>query len=137
VGKPPTIVDLTWQGDLQFAASSDRASMTIDSAGAAGPSPMQLLGTALAGCMTIDVAYILRRGRHDLRSLSSRLTAERAQDDPHRFVRVTLHLTVGGDIPREAIERAIQLSHDKHCSVWHSMRQDIDFQVTFTASAAP
>jgi putative redox protein len=131
VGKPPTVVDLTWQGDLRFAAVSDRISITIDSAGVAGPSPMQALGAALAGCMTVDVAYLLTRGRHPLRGLTSRLTAERAQEDPHRFVRLTLHVTVEGDIARDAIERAIQLSREKYCSVWHSMRQDLDFRVTF------
>src|SRR5689334_4354821 len=99
MGKPPTVVDLTWQGDLKFTASSDNISMTIDSAGVAGPSPMQALGAALGGCMTIDVAYLLTRGRHPLRALRSRLTAERAQSDPHRFVRVTLALTVEGGVP--------------------------------------
>jgi len=31
-----------------------------------------------------------------------------------------------------AIERAIALSREKYCSVWHSMRQDIDFTATWT-----
>lgn len=109
--------------------------MTMDSAGVAGPSPVQALGAALAGCMTTDVAHILTKGRHPLRALRSRLVAERAQEDPHRFLSVTLHLKVEGDVPRDAIERAIALSRDKYCSVWHSMRQDIAFHVTFDAVA--
>lgn len=109
--------------------------MTLDSAGIAGPSPVQTLGAALAGCMTTDVVFILTRGRHSLRAVRAQLTAERAQHDPHRFLRVTLHLTVEGDVPRAAVERAIALSRDTYCSVWHSLRQDIDFQVTFDAVA--
>jgi uncharacterized OsmC-like protein len=31
-----------------------------------------------------------------------------------------------GDIPQAAAERAISLSREKYCSVWHSLRQDID-----------
>jgi putative redox protein len=135
VDKPPTVVSLSWLGDLRFAVVSDQASMTLDSAGVDGPSPVQALGAALAGCMTTDVAHILAKGRHPLRALRSRLVAERAQEDPRRFLRVTLHLTVEGDVPRDAIERAIALSHDKYCSVWHSMRQDIAFHVTFDAVA--
>ena len=92
---------------------------------------MQALGAALAGCMTIDVAYLLTRGRHQLRALRSRLTADRAQEDPHRFVRMTLHVIVEGSVPRDAVERAIALSREKYCSVWHSMRQDLEFTVTF------
>ena len=131
MSKPPTIVELAWQGDLKFSAVSERQTMTIDSAGNAGPSPMQALGAALAGCMTIDVAYILTRGRYTIRALRSRLVAERSPEEPHRFVSATLHVTVAGDIPREAVARALQLSHDKYCSVWHSLRQDIAFDATF------
>jgi putative redox protein len=135
VVKPPTVVDISWIDDLRFSVTSDKAAITIDSAGLAGPSPVQALGIALAGCMTTDVVHILTKGRHPLRALRSHLVAERAPDDPHRFVRVTLHVKVEGGVPRDAIERAIALSRDRYCSVWHSMRQDIDFQVTFDVAA--
>jgi putative redox protein len=128
-------VDISWIDALRFSVTSDMAAITIDSAGLAGPSPVQALGIALAGCMTTDVVHILTRGRHPLRALRSHLVAERAPDDPHRFVRVTLHVTVEGSVPRDAIERAVALSRDRYCSVWHSMRQDIDFQVTFDVAA--
>ena len=107
------------------------ADFSIDSAGLTGPSPVEALGAALAGCMAVDIVDILVRGRHPLRGLRSRLTAERSEDPPKRFIRTALHLTVDGEISREAVDRAIALSRDKFCSVWHSMRQDIDFQVTF------
>ena len=96
MAKPPTVIDLTWLGDLKFAGHSDNASITLDSAGLAGPSPVQALGFALAGCMTTDVAHILTTGRHPFRALRSRLVADRSQGDPHRFVRMTLHVTVEG-----------------------------------------
>jgi putative redox protein len=130
VAKPPTVVDLTWVGDLKFSGTSANASMTLDSAGVAGPSPVQALGFALAACMATDVADILTKGRHPLRGLRAQLIADRAPEDPHRFVRVTLHITVEGDVPADASERAIALSREKYCSVWHSMRQDIAFTVT-------
>jgi putative redox protein len=130
VAKPPTVLDLTWVGGLTFSGTSDKASMTLDSAGLAGPSPVQALGFAIAGCMTTDVAHILTRGRHPFRALRSHLVADRALDEPHRFVRMTLHITVDGDVPGDAVERAIALSKEKYCSVWHSMRQDIAFTTT-------
>ena len=40
----------------------------------------------------------------------------------------------GGRNPDEPVARAIQLSREKYCSVWHSMRQDIELEVTFTVS---
>ena len=39
--------------------------------------------------------------------------------------------TVDTDAPDDQIARAIALSHDKYCSVWHSMRQDIAFTTSF------
>ena len=129
--KPPTVVELVWNGRLEFSATLPHTSLVVDSSGTAGPSPVQLLGTALAGCMSIDLAHILNRGRHPFTALRSRLVAERSAEEPHRYVAIALHFDIEGQVPRDAIERAIQLSRDKSCSVWHSMRQDIDLQVTF------
>ncbi len=81
--------------------------------------------------MGIDMAHILSRGRHPFRDIRARLEGERSPEDPHRLVSVALRFTIVGDVPVEAVERAIALSREKYCSVWHSLRQDIDLQVTF------
>lgn len=133
--RPPTVVDLLWTGNLAFSAHTSTSSLVVDSGGTSGASPVELLGVALAGCMSVDLAHILNRGRHQFRALRSRLVAERSADEPHRFTAVSLHFAMEGAVPREAVERAIQLSRDKYCSVWHSLRQDIDLQVTFDLTA--
>jgi putative redox protein len=135
VPKPPTVLDLTWIGDLKFSGTSGRTSMTLDSAGVAGPSPVQALAFALAGCMAMDLAHILSKGRCPYRALRAHLEAKRADEDPHRILAVTLHFTIDGDAPDDAIERAIALSREKYCSVWHSMRQDIELNVTWTSGS--
>ena len=132
--KAPTALELVWEHDLVFAGNSGEASIVLDSAGQEGPSPVQALAFALAGCMGMDVVHILKKGRLDLQGLKISLTAERAQEDPHRITAVAIDFTVTGDIPKEQIQRAIDLSHEKYCSVWHSMRQDIELEVTFTVS---
>jgi putative redox protein len=93
---------------------------------------VQALAFALAGCMGMDVVHILRKGRFDLRGLKISLTADRAPEDPHRITAVAIEFTVTGDIPKDQVRRAIDLSHEKYCSVWHSMRQDIAFTTTFS-----
>ena len=132
--KEPTILELVWERDLVFAGRSGDASIVLDSAGVAGPSPVQALALALAGCMGMDVVHVLRKGRHDLRGLRIALTAERAQEDPHRITSVSIAVTVTGAVPKDQIQRAIDLSHDKYCSVWHSMRQDIPFEARFSVA---
>jgi putative redox protein len=133
--KPPTSIELIWEHDLVFSGSSGAVKMTLDSASGAGPSPVQALAFALAGCMAMDVVYVLRKGRHDLRGFRADLSAMRAAEEPRRFTSVTLHFSVTGAVPVNQIERAIQLSKDKYCSVWHSMRQDIGFEVTYKVAS--
>jgi putative redox protein len=84
--------------------------------------------------MGMDIVHILKKGRHDLRGVKLAVIAERAQDDPHRVTAVTIDVNVTGAVPKDQIERAIDLSHDKYCSVWHSMRQDIAFQSRFSVA---
>lgn len=124
-------VELIWQRDLRFAARSGDIELTLDGDSKAGPSPVQALAFALAGCMAMDVAAILQKGRHPVAGLKAAFTGTRAESDPRRLTRVGLHFMVEGAVPSEAVERAITLSREKYCSVWHSMRQEIGFDVTF------
>jgi putative redox protein len=128
---PPTVLSIVWEHDLVFAGSSDDVTMTLDSASQAGPSPMQALAFGLAGCMAMDVVHILGKGRHDLRGLRADLKGERADDHPRRFTAIELHYTVTGAVATDQVQRAIELSREKYCSVWQSLRQDIDFRITF------
>jgi putative redox protein len=125
--RPPVVVDVAWTGDLRFEARTASTSITVDSDGRAGPSPVQTLAVALAGCMATDVVHILVKGRQPLRGLRAHLVAERAPADPHRLTRVDLRFAVAGEVPRDRVERAIDLSRETYCSVWHSMRPDIVF----------
>jgi putative redox protein len=95
---------------------------------------MQALAAALAGCMAIDVVDILLKGRHAVRGLSATLEAVRAVGVPARLTAVRLDCRVEGDVPSAAVDRAIQLSRDKYCSVWHSLRPDVEFVTTFSTT---
>ena len=128
-------VDLTWEGDQRFSGRASRSTMVLDGQGEAGPSPVEALALALAGCMGIDVVHILTKGRHEPKALQARLEADRAATEPRRIVAVRLRFTVTGNVPPETVERAIALSREKYCSVWHSLRQDISFETTFEVRA--
>ena len=132
--KPPTVVELIWEHDLVLAGKSGDVRLTLDSDSADGASPMQALAFALAACMGMDVVHVIKKGRHELRGLRADFTGTRSNETPHRFTSVRLHFTVTGNVADEVVARAIQLSRDKYCSVWHSMREDIQFDTTFTVS---
>lgn len=81
------------------------------------PRPMETVLAGTGGCTAYDVVLILKRGRHEVRGCSVRLSSERAQADPKVFTRIHMHFTVTGKgIPAAAVERAVALSHEKYCS---------------------
>ena len=128
---PPIVVDLTWQGGMRFVARSAAAEFVLDGPGNSVPTPVQALAGSLAACMGIDLVQILTRGRHPLKALQAHLVGNRRGEEPKYFTEVTLHFAITGNVPPEAVERAIELSHEKYCSVWHSLRQDIAFRTTY------
>ncbi len=123
--KPPVVVTTEWIDALAFTVRSGSHQIVTDGDSERGLSPVQLLAAALAGCMATDVALILTRGRQPLEQLTVTLTARRANQDPHRVLAVDVHFAVGGDVNAGQLDRAIALSREKYCSVWHSMREDI------------
>jgi putative redox protein len=133
--KPPTTVELIWSEGLRFGATAGKTAIVVDGDGAAGPSPVQVAAIALAGCMGADVVSILVKGRQPLTGLRISFSGDRAAAPPRRFTRIALHFHVSGAVASEAVDRAIAMSRETYCSVWHSMREDIDFVTSFDIRA--
>ncbi|MCX6552751.1 MAG: OsmC family protein [Acidobacteria bacterium] len=130
--KPPIFVDLEWENGLKFVARDGSHQWVLDGRNESGPTPVVALASALASCMAIDLVHILTKGRFKVTSLGAELTGHRADAEPRRFVSIELRFTLGTNASDAQIARAIEMSHDKYCSVWHSMRQDIAFTTSFT-----
>jgi len=113
-----------WSGDgMSFIAETGSGHLVaMDGSPEGGgrnlaPRPMEMVLLGTGGCTAYDVVLILKRGRHDVRGCEVRLEAERADDDPKVFTRIAFRFVVRGrGLRREAVERAVQLSHDKYCS---------------------
>lgn len=129
--KSPVEIELQWDAELRFHAVADAHALTVDSDGEAGPSPMQYLALSLAGCMSIDVVHILGRMRTPPEALRVELVGRRADNDPGRFARIELRFVLRGVLPASSIERAIELSREKYCSVWHSLHPDIELRTAY------
>jgi putative redox protein len=101
------------------------------------PRPMETVLAGAGGCTAYDVVLILKRGRHDVRGCSVKLTSERAPSDPKVFTKIHMHFTVSGrDIPPTAVERAIALSHDKYCSATIMLGKTAQITTSFEVVAA-
>jgi putative redox protein len=127
---------IQWTGGLSFESADDGPPLTIASGDPSTPSPMQLLIYGVMGCMAMDVAHVLARGRHQLGDMKVRFNGERAESHPRRLTAIALHFDVTTSAPREAVERAIELSRTKYCPAANSLRTDIAFTTSLTLHAA-
>jgi len=84
----------------------------------AGSRPLELVLLGLGGCASMDVLTILQKKRIALDDFQVILEAERAEDHPKVFTHIKIKfLFYGQNIPAEAVQRAIELSESKYCSV--------------------
>ena len=124
-------VRLRWSEALIFTGGADGPEITVDSAGVLGLSPTQLLLTSLAGCMGVDIRMILEKSRVPVDFLEILVEGDRVSTEPRRFESLRLTCRVRGpeegDQPK--LERAVQLSRDKYCSVLHTLRPDLDLEI--------
>jgi putative redox protein len=118
-------VRLRWAGEgLVFRGGPDGGpEITIDSNAEQGPSPTHTLLMALAGCMAVDVKMILEKSRVHVESIEVEAVGERAETAPRRFLSITLTYDVRGPgvDDEKKVQRALDLSRDKYCSVLHSL----------------
>ncbi|PYP42844.1 MAG: peroxiredoxin [Gemmatimonadetes bacterium] len=116
-----------WEHGLRFRGGAPGGPTSlIDADGQQAPGPMVTLLLASAACSGADVVGILEKMQVTLEDFRIELTGRRAPEHPKRYL--TLHFTyrIRGDGVNEAkARRAVDLSHQKYCSVLHSLNSDI------------
>ena len=96
------------------------------------PRPMETVLAGTGGCTAYDVVLILKRGRHDVRGCSVKLTSERALTDPKIFTKIHMHFSVTGKgLSPIAVERAIAMSHEKYCSATIMLGKTAEITTSF------
>jgi putative redox protein len=124
-------VSLRWTGEgMQFMGGApDRPELLLDGDGRAAPSPVQTLLLALAACTGSDIIDITGKMRVALASLVVTVDGDRNTDYPRRFNRMRVVYRAGGvaDADRDKVQRALDLSQEKYCSVLHTLRTDLDY----------
>lgn len=83
-----------------------------------GFSPMQLLLAGVGGCSAIDIIGILEKQKQDIQDLQVEVDGDRQSKDTYsEFTSINLNYIFTGDLEEKKVERAINLSLDKYCSV--------------------
>lgn len=118
-------VQLQWKGEFRFDATSDHCRTAIDGDGQTGPTPVNLLLESIGACTAIDVVDILQKGRQELRAMHVEVGADRREEFPRAVTKLYISFRIEGNVPEPTAQRAIDLSLEKYCSVFHSLRMDI------------
>jgi putative redox protein len=97
-----------------------------------GVSPMELILVGLAGCTGVDIADILEKKREPLKALKVKVRGKRSEDFPKIYKEIEVTYLIWGDgIKPKSVERAIQLSEEKYCSVSAMIRSVADIRSSY------
>jgi len=109
------------EGAMRFVAENG-AGLTLvmdDAEGGGGPSPLETMLAAVAGCTAMDVISILRKKRQEVTRYDVQTVADQ-RDDPYPkvFTRMDIvHVLEGPELDPGAVRRAVELSALKYCPV--------------------
>ncbi len=126
-----------WVNKRQFVGISPSGhGIVIDSPEESnnGASPMELVLIALAGCTGMDVISILEKMKKKIESFEVTCEGERADKYPKVYEKIKVHYIIKGqEIDKDSVERAINLSKEKYCSVSamlsNSVEIDFDYEI--------
>jgi putative redox protein len=125
-------LSLDWHGDLKFASSAGSPKMELHSSTPGVASPPQALAYGVMACMAMDVVHVIQKHRQKLEAMTVKFHGERATEHPRRFVSMSVEFQITGVIDAHVVERAIDLSRHKYCSVWNSIRPDVELKTSYT-----
>ena len=102
-----------------------------DEPSAQGVNPSDMLLLSAASCSAYDVVQILEKSKQPLEDLKVDVTAEQSQENPFPYISLHFIYRIWGNIPPEKIQRAMQLSEDKYCSVLATLKPGLTFTSEF------
>jgi putative redox protein len=123
-------IQLVWNGDFRFSGTSRGGSITaIDGNAEEGTTPVDLLLQSVGACAATDVVDILKKARQDVQGMAVEVEAKRREESPRHVKRLDFRFRIKGPVDQKKAERAVDLSLEKYCSVFHTLRMDIMLDV--------
>ncbi len=115
--------NVVWKGNMAFEAEANGHKFMIDAMESVGgenqgPRPKPLMLTALAGCTGMDVVSILKKMRVEFSDLKITVDGELTEEHPKHFNKMVVKYEFWGkDLPKDKLEKAVNLSEERYCGV--------------------
>jgi putative redox protein len=111
-------------GKFNFEASNEAGfTVELDAKPAIGGEgkgfrPMEMMLVGLGGCSGIDMVNVLTKQKEPLNDIKININATRKEEEmPPIFDVITIHFELYGELSTTKVERALQMTFDKYCSV--------------------
>ena len=98
----------------------------------AGARPMELILMGLGSCSAIDIVQILKKQKQSLHDFKIRIDAERENRIPAVFKSIDVHYSFTGELDKKKVEKAIELSFNKYCSVTAMLNKTAKINYSFS-----
>ncbi|MBZ5646882.1 MAG: OsmC family protein [Acidobacteriia bacterium] len=110
---------VNWTDKERFIGKASSGHAIVVDAGSdkSANGPMELVLIGLCSCTAVDVINILSKKREPFTGVQVRAEAERADSPPKVYTKIKLVYRVTGRVSKKAVEDAVRLSEEKHCSV--------------------
>lgn len=136
--RPVNTASLTWDKDLIFLGRTPRGfELDFDAEAQWGCIPTESLLLSIAGCLAIDVVSFVSKMKAKITKFRIDIAGERNPTPPQYYTNVKMVIHIAGEnITPNKLDRAIALSQEKYCSVYHSLRKDLEVNVVYTIEEA-
>lgn len=122
----PQRVVVNWEGGRRYRAGREGApSILLDGDRKDGPGSVDAVISGLAACSAIDVVDILEKRRTPVAALQVDVRYSRVDGIPRRLEHVHLVYRVKTASAPHHVERAVELSREKYCSVSASLAPEV------------
>ncbi|MFD2583882.1 OsmC family protein [Pedobacter vanadiisoli] len=125
-------------GKFNFEAENENGfTVELDAKAAIGGQgkgfrPMEMLLVGLGGCSGIDMVNVLTKQKEPLDDIKIAIKATRKDEEmPPIFDVIDIHFDLFGDLSVNKVERALQMTFDKYCSVSNILGRSATINFTY------
>lgn len=134
---------VTWKSGLTFTGKTGSGfdiplgTGTDHGGDGSAPGPMEVVLVALGGCTAMDVISILEKKQQDVTAFEIQVHGDRSEVHPKVYTDITLeYIVTGHHLDPTAVNRAVELSETKYCSVNAMLKKSVNITTKITLHEA-